>query len=268
MQPPVHGLALERVYHSAIGRELADVVQRVKRLLPKVVAWHRYLATARDPGGTGLLLVYHPWESGTDNSPRWDNALARLEVGTLSEYQRHDLKHVEDPSERPTQREYDQYLWLVELLKRAGYDDAAIQREHPFQIRDVLMSAIFAAASTALARVSAELGSTGGEVGELERWSARSTAALERAYDDSVRLALDTDAVTGETVPVMTCAGPAPLLAPGLSAPLVDALVGRLFDADFAGAPGFAHRVVPSAAPGLAWIPGPFLLARADVADC
>src|SRR3712207_7897840 len=50
---------------------------------PRLLAWHRYLATARDPEGSGLVTIYHPWESGTDNSPRWDSALENVVVGEL-----------------------------------------------------------------------------------------------------------------------------------------------------------------------------------------
>ena len=151
IQPPVHGLAVQRILEVAQSRGLTDIQTRVAELLPKLVSWHRYLANSRDPNGTGLLLIYHPWESGTDNSPRWDSTMARIEVGDLPAYQRHDLKHVDDPSERPTHSEYDRYLWLVELLKQAHYDDAAIQDStYPFRVRDVLMSAIFAAASAGL----------------------------------------------------------------------------------------------------------------------
>ena len=52
---------------------------RVDALFPRLRAWHRYLASERDPDGSGLLVIYHPWESGTDNSPRWDTALGRLD---------------------------------------------------------------------------------------------------------------------------------------------------------------------------------------------
>src|SRR3712207_7853357 len=40
-----------------------------------------------------------------------------------------------DPSQRPTQEEYDRYLWLVESLKRVRYDDAAIHKTHPFLVK-------------------------------------------------------------------------------------------------------------------------------------
>ena len=104
-------------------------------MYPRVLAWHRYLAAARDPQGDGLLLIYHPWESGTDNSPRWDAALNRVEVGDLPAYQRHDLKHVADPAQRPTHAEYDRYLWLVESMKQAGYDDRTYPGQSPIPHR-------------------------------------------------------------------------------------------------------------------------------------
>ena len=39
-------------------------------IYPRLLAWHRYLLTYRDPEESGLVTIYHPWESGTDNSPR------------------------------------------------------------------------------------------------------------------------------------------------------------------------------------------------------
>jgi hypothetical protein len=214
------------------------------------VAWHRYLATARDATGSGLITIYHPWESGTDNSPRWDAALARIKVGALPAYKRHDLKHVQNAAERPTNAEYDRYLWLVELLKAAGYDDTIVQRTYPFQVQDVLVSAIFAAASHVLAEVAVFLERPVSEVGTLEGWAQRSSRAVQDAWDGELELALDQDIVSGSgPIRVETCAGLAPLLLPGLDASIRDRLVVRLFGAGFAGARGLAHAVVPSTSP-------------------
>src|SRR5205823_2764657 len=103
--------------------------------------------------------------------------------------------------------EYDRYLWLVELLKRAGYDDATIQRDHPFQVRDVLMSAIFATSSLALASVGSELGRPSAELDEARAWCTRSSLAVHQAWDADLRVALDFDVRAGEPVRVETCAG-------------------------------------------------------------
>ena len=111
-QPPVHALAVRRVLEIARSRGEGEAEARafLAEIYPKLLAWHRYLATARDPEGSGLVTIFHPWESGTDNSPRWSAALERVEVGELPEYERPDLKHVPDPSERPTGPEYDRYI--------------------------------------------------------------------------------------------------------------------------------------------------------------
>src|SRR6266571_2449112 len=110
----------------------------------------------RDPDGTGLIVVYHPWES-MDNSPRFDAALARVEVGKLPPYKRRDTGHIQDKSQRPTDAEYDRFLWLVNLLKAGRYDDAAVQKTLPLLVQDVFFSGIFAAANNALSQLGSWL---------------------------------------------------------------------------------------------------------------
>jgi glucosylglycerate hydrolase len=237
VQPPVHALALERIWETGNSA----IRKRVESLLPSTIAWHRYLATARDPDGSGLLSIYHPWESGTDNSPRWDDPFSRLEVGESPPYQRHDLKHVADPSERPTQAEYDRYLWLVELLKDARYDDAVVHKRHPFVIKDMLMTAIYATASEALASLS---GSS-----EVAEWGARAARGVLNSMSTD-GLALDFDVRAGAPINVRTCAGLSPLLLPALDSEHVQRMCQLALGPDFAGADGLAFRVVPSTAPG------------------
>src|SRR5215216_5459950 len=121
-QPPVHAIAVLRIWETSRGEDERRVERAIRFLganYPRLLAWHRYLASARDPEGSGLVTIYHPWESGTDNSPRWTPALERVEVGEIPDYERHDLGHV-DPSERPTGYEYDRFIWLVEVIKETG----------------------------------------------------------------------------------------------------------------------------------------------------
>jgi hypothetical protein len=252
VQPPIHAIALSILLARLAKRNPSSaLLARVNALYPRVLAWHRYLATFRDPEGTGLLSIYHPWESGTDNSPRWDAPFARLEVGEVAPYVRHDLKHVTDPSERPTEAEYDRYLWLVELLKNGHYDDAAAHRDHPFLIKDVLMSGIFAIANVQLARVAEELGRPAEEFGELIAYARRSTKAVLAARDPAQGgLALDWDVRANEPVRVQTCAGLAPLLLPDVPSDILSSTVETAFGPRFAGAPGFRFPVIPSTAPG------------------
>jgi len=72
---------------------------------------------------------------------------AAVTVGDLPPYTRFDLQHVADASQRPTDEEYDRYLWLVEEAKRASYDAGLLRQTGSFQVGDVLSTAIFACAS-------------------------------------------------------------------------------------------------------------------------
>lgn len=245
VQPPVHALATWLL----LGVSDTQLRTRLQALYPKLLAWHRYLATARDPESSGLLTIYHPWESGTDNSPRWDAALAQVDVGDLPAYQRHDLKHVADASERPTHAEYDRYLWLVERLKAARYDDNQIRLSHPFLIKDVLMSAIFALASDALAQLARALDAPASDIVEIDAWTERATQAVESAWDPGSRLALDFDVCAEQPIHVQTCAGLAPILLPRGQRELLESSVAELMGPSFAGQPGLAFAVIPSAAP-------------------
>jgi glucosylglycerate hydrolase len=242
--PPMHAIA---AWH--LARVAGDAIRGpLQNLYPRLVAWHRYLATQRDPDERGLIVVYHPWES-MDNSPRFDRPLARVAVGELPPYQRRDTGHIHDASQRPTDSEYDRFLWLVNLMKAAGYDDSAIQRTHPVLVRDVFFSGIVAAANHALAELGAWLG-IDTDRPKLDEWARRFSRGVQQQWAATERLALDFDMRGGEAIRVQTCAGFAPLLVPELDDSLRAALVGEFFGPRFAGADGFAFRVLPSAAPG------------------
>jgi hypothetical protein len=156
------------------GEDLAYIHRFVDAMYSKLLSWHRYLATKRDPEGSGLVTIYHPWESGTDNSPRWDEALDAVPVGEVPHYRRGDLQHVDDAAERPTDLEYDRYLWLVELVKRARYDEAEIYFAHPFLVKDVLFSAILVAANEALLEIADFVDARDDERAEISAWTTTS----------------------------------------------------------------------------------------------
>lgn len=210
-QPPVHAVALQRIWRVCAGSP--DVAARLRRLWPRLLAWHRYLAEDRDPERSGLVTIYHPWESGADNSPRWDDALARVEVGPLPPYRRRDTEHVADPGQRPTDADYDRYLWLVELLKRARYDDPSIQREHPFLVKDVFFSAILAAANAALLELADVVGAPDADRARIAGWLDAERRGLAGQWDPELSLCLDQDLRGATPVRRRTFAGFAPLVA-------------------------------------------------------
>lgn len=248
-QPPVHALALLRIWQLTPPSQRDDIRPRLQAIYPRMLAWHRYLATHRDPEASGLVTVYHPWEGGTDNSPRWDSALARVEVGDLGAYTRLDTQSVTDPSQRPTNWDYDRYLWLVELLKQCRFDDAQIYRRYPFLIKDVFFSAILVAANTALLELADVAGAGHAERSLLAGWAERGRHALSRRFDPEWELCLDYDVRSGKQIRLRTFAGFAPLFAQTPDDRERVAQMRRLDAADFSGNPQLRWPLLPSTSP-------------------
>ena len=249
-QPPVHAIAVLRIWETSRSKD-ERYVARARRFLeanyPRLLAWHRYLATARDPEGSGLVTIYHPWESGTDNSPRWDAALQAVEVGDLPPYTRYDLQHVTDPSHRPTDEEYDRYLWLLEHLKRARYEESAIYDTHPFLVKDVLFSAILVAANEALLEIAQAVGAPGEERAEISTWTKRGREGLEGSWSPELGLCLDHDLRQDAPSGARTVAGFAPLVAGGSGH--LGGLLRTLYSPDFLGHPELYRPLPPSTSP-------------------
>ena len=249
-QPPVHALAALRILRiaEARGEGVAEARTFLGEIYPKLLAWHRYLATARDPEGSGLVTIYHPWESGTDNSPRWTPALERVEVGEIPDYERHDLGHV-DPSERPTGYEYDRFIWLVEVIKETGCDDDVLYEECPFLAKDVLASAILIRANEALLEIAEVVDAPKVDWATLRAWIEQGRAGLEERWSPDLGLCTDYDLRAGEPLAARTIAGFAPLIAgTGREDHLRDLL--RILDSRvFTGNPDLRWPLPPSTSP-------------------
>jgi hypothetical protein len=251
-QPPVHAIAALCIWEAA-GREdeqsLSSTREFLQDIYPRLFAWHRYLATFRDPERSGLVTIYHPWGSGTDNSPRWDGALAAVEVGDLPPYPRYDLKHVGDPSERPTRADYDRYLWLVKLIKEAGCDERTVYDSHPFLVKDVLSSAILVAANEALLEIAEVVQAPDRDRELITGWISRGRRGLDERWDADLGLCLDYDLRADRPLRVRTIAGFAPLIARRQSPERLETLLDVLYSPAFAGHPGLRWPLPPSTSP-------------------
>jgi hypothetical protein len=212
-QPPVHAIALRFIIEAArhAGGEVQEDAERfLRETFDRWIGWHRWLATARDPGGVGLLEIHHGWESGMDNSPRFDRPYSRVEPGELAPYERADLKHA-DASERPSQQEYDRYLWLVQQMAEVRFDDDRVRQVVDFRVHDVFMSGIMSIACEVLGELADELG-RGDDAREQRDLALRFAEGVASTIDEGTGLARDFDVRAGEWVATETIAGFAPLL--------------------------------------------------------
>lgn len=79
-QPPVATTAARHLFERFGVRRSRP---RLRNLAPKLLAWHRWFAAARDPEGTGLAAIIDPEESAMPGSPAWDTTAAPFRVADI-----------------------------------------------------------------------------------------------------------------------------------------------------------------------------------------
>lgn len=169
-QPAVHGFVLENLLDRFPDNE--KLIGFIKEIFPKVVKSHRFFYDFRDPKKEGLTFIFHPWESGRDNSPLWDSSLDRIVINKdeLPPYERRDTS-IAPKDERPTSYQYDRYVYLLELGKKYRYDEGGIFEESPFLIQDTLMNTALIRSNESLIKIGKRFGF---DVGELIEWQQQS----------------------------------------------------------------------------------------------
>jgi glycogen debranching enzyme len=220
-QPPVLGIALRFV----AARAAAADRPRIAALAHAAARSHAWWRAARDPEGLGLVAILHPWETGSDNSPAWDAALARVQQTTTA-IRRRDTGHV-DAAMRPRDEDYRRYIHLVETYRALGWAPAAMWRAAPFRIAEVQVSAILCRAAQDLAALFDELGEA--EAAGAERaLAAHLAAGLEHAWRPALSRFVSRDLVAGADIAAPTQAGFLPLLALDLAPARRDAMVAEM----------------------------------------
>ena len=216
-QPPVFATALRFVWDAMPDDARRARRERVAALYRAALAWHRWWVRARDPQGTGLVAVLHNWETGSDNSPAWDAALARVPTTTSTPIRRRDTGHV-DPAMRPSDVDYQRYIHLVDAYRAAGWDPERQWAVAPFKVAEVQTTAILARATEDLAALAGALGEDR-EAGELGDMRQRLCAGLMRQWRPALGRFVSHDLVAGRDIETATHAGFVPLLALDVDGP-------------------------------------------------
>lgn len=222
-QPAVAGFAVNRLFERAENRQLAE--EKARLLLPKIAAWHDWFYANRDPHQTGLVAIIHPWESGRDNSVDWDVAFERVPTEGVMPFVRRDTQHA-DPDHRPTQAQYERYIWLVQLFRSLGWDNAKLHDASPFQIVDPGFNAILIRSCADLAKLAAILGEDS-LAAKAQKQAEDGLAALETLWSDAHQQYLCLDRAVGELVDSLSVGGLLAAFAP-LPAKRITALAARL----------------------------------------
>ena len=137
-EPLVAASVVRRLFECTLDLAIRS---RLTALLPKLLTGHRWCYSARDPYGTGMVSIIHPWESGMDNSPLWDDALSAVDPGPSVAHLRKDTGFAA-ADERPTAPEYDRYINLVIRFRDNGYRADRLYDISPFRVADIGFNAI------------------------------------------------------------------------------------------------------------------------------
>lgn len=200
-QPPLLAISIEYLYREIKDRKQADVF--LQTVLPKLISYHKHLKTYRDSEDNGLLTIIHPWESGTDNSPRWDRVLETIQLQTIPKRVKESIRAQRSDNvkgvtaHRPIEKDYYRYIYLIDLYKSWHWDYKKIMSDTPFAVKDVLFNAIWCRANCALANLSEQAGDT--KHGELFRsWENQTRNALHDLWDNEEKVFMTVDVTHGK----------------------------------------------------------------------
>jgi hypothetical protein len=219
-QPPLLGVAVAYVYRMAKDRHQAESF--LKEVLPRVLQYHEYLKKFRDPEGSGLLTIVHPWESGTDNSPRFDEALERIPLSEIPQEVKEIVRTFRtddkegDATHRPRINDYYRYMYLVSLFKSWHWDYERIVKESPFAMKDILFTSVWIRANQDIAMLLEEKGIKEGSI--FQQWADEGVKALHSLWQNSSETFPNIDVAREKFTPVneSTIAGLLPLYIRGL----------------------------------------------------
>ncbi len=224
-QPPLHATLLRAVAQRAQGGEGSPQhTARVRALLSPLVAHHHWWYRDRDPEQTGLVINVHPWETGMDNSPAWDAALAQVPAATRP-YTRKDLGHI-DPAMRPKQSDYDRYVTLMDMQRTSEFDSTRILQATPYAMNDIGIVSILHRATLDLIALCEAFDDTEA-VPALRASVARTEAAIAGLWSAPLQQFVSVDAKVHRRVDVPTHAGLLPLYG-RLAGPHASALLASI----------------------------------------
>jgi len=136
IDPPSYLLAAEVLYNKTKDR-------RVLSLLPKMESTLKYLIHNRDLFGDGLISIIHPWESGTDASPVFDETIGL------------------DPSKPLWMVRFGlEYIKMVKKLTRLKWDLTKIKTSQFFAFEDVGVNGIAIAGMQSISNLYSAQGNT------------------------------------------------------------------------------------------------------------
>jgi glycogen debranching enzyme len=136
-QPPIIADAVWAIY------ELTGDTAFLEEMFQPLCRYHDWLSVDRDPDGDGLISVYHPWETGIDNSPRWDSIFG-----------------VDPKKFKRWKFNIPKTRLIMRFNFLSGYKSASMRRVSLFDVEAIDMNCYYCKNTITLARMAEELRDT------------------------------------------------------------------------------------------------------------
>lgn len=242
-QPPMLAESVVKV-----GEKLAqeDRKKWYESMLPTLINYHSWLYAERDPGGSGLVVLLHPYESGLDNSPAWTYMLKRMRypwwihaahshtIQVVSNHLRRDTKHV-PKSQRIGLIEALECFYALRQLKSRQYKFDNSLPKNQLTVQDLVFNSILVRANKHLVAIAEALDTPLPE--ELIR-SMRSTEhSYEKFWNEERGEYLSINFKSHKHIKQSTIATFLPLYAGIISKSRVKLLVDKLKDPELFNTP-------------------------------
>ena len=230
-QPPVLGFILEEIYHKEEDKNKHK--DFYISMTEKIFYFHQYLYENRNIDNEGLVYIRHNWESGTDNSAAWDSIWSGYTPPSY-EVERKDTTHV-NQAQRPTKKDYDYYLNLIDISRECVYDEKKMFEKLPFIVLDPLFNALLIASNESLINLAKEFGLS--EIlDKVTTWNQKTVQSLNKLYDEKLGLYGYFDVKNNRFISIPTAPGLCPIFTSNaLPKHRIDELIKTLSSENFAG---------------------------------
>jgi len=205
-QPPMVAIAAERIAGALKKTERRAFIEEV---LPPLIRYHLWWYGQRDPRGTGLVVLVHPWENGLDNTPPWSQMLASVQLplwirlldkvglDKLADRFRPDTRIV-DAEERLSFVDASRALILARRLRGQGYSSKRILKNPIVAIESLTTNCILAEANEALAMMANEINETLPQ--DLQEAAKRTRDGIQDLWDEQDGQYYSRNYISGELI--------------------------------------------------------------------
>jgi len=132
---------------------------------------------------------------------------------------------------RPTDDDYDRYVYLLNIFRENDYDESRIREKCPFLIQDPLFNAILCRANESLVQIAEILGESPERV---QSWNAKTATAIQSKLWHGTHTVFDAyDLVAEDLIEIDTAAGFMPLFAGAATAEQAEKLYLHLNSCSF-----------------------------------